>query len=47
MRAANHFYKVLDEHTIIVAADTPQARRDLRGPRHPDLLPLERRRRRR
>ena len=27
MRAANHFYKVLDEHTIIIAADTPQNRR--------------------
>ncbi len=28
MQAANHFYKVLDEHTIIVAPDNPQARRD-------------------
>jgi len=27
MRAANHFYKVMDERTIIVAADTPQNRR--------------------
>lgn len=27
MRAAQHFYKVMDEHTIIVAADTPQNRR--------------------
>jgi general secretion pathway protein D len=27
MRAAGHFYKVLDEHTIIVAQDTPQNRR--------------------
>ena len=27
MRAASHFYKVLDEHTIIIAADTPQNRR--------------------
>ncbi|MGH9360921.1 MAG: secretin N-terminal domain-containing protein, partial [Thermoanaerobaculia bacterium] len=27
MRAANHFYKVLDEHTIIIASDTPQNRR--------------------
>jgi general secretion pathway protein D len=27
MRAANHFYKVLDPHTILVAADTPQNRR--------------------
>lgn len=27
MRAANHFYKVLDEHSIIIAADTPQNRR--------------------
>jgi len=27
MRASNHFYKVLDEHTIIIAADTPQNRR--------------------
>ena len=28
MQAANHFYKVLDEHTIIIAPDNPQARRD-------------------
>jgi general secretion pathway protein D len=28
MQAAGHFYKVLDEHTIIVADDTPQNRRD-------------------
>ncbi len=28
MRAAGHFYKVMDEHTIIVAADTPQNRRN-------------------
>ncbi len=28
MQAANHFYKVLDEHTIIVVPDNPQARRD-------------------
>jgi len=28
MQAAGHFYKVLDEHTIIVAEDTPQNRRD-------------------
>jgi general secretion pathway protein D len=27
MRAANHFYKVLDEHTILIAQDTPQNRR--------------------
>jgi general secretion pathway protein D len=27
MRAAGHFYKVLDEHSIIVVADTPQNRR--------------------
>ena len=27
MRAAGHFYKVVDEHTIIVAADTPQNRK--------------------
>jgi hypothetical protein len=43
MRAAGHFYKVIDEHTIIIAADTPQNRRNLRGPGHPDLLPVERR----
>ena len=28
MQAANHFYKVLDEHTLIVVPDNPQARRD-------------------
>jgi len=28
MQAAGNFYKVLDEHTIIVAPDNPQARRD-------------------
>jgi len=28
MQAAGHFYKVLDEHTIIVVPDNPQARRD-------------------
>ena len=28
MQAANHFYKVLDEKTIIVVPDTPQTRRD-------------------
>jgi len=28
MQAAGHFYKALDEHTIIVAPDNPQARRD-------------------
>ena len=28
MQAANHFYKVLDDHTIIVVPDNPQARRD-------------------
>lgn len=28
MQAGNHFYKVLDEHTIIVVPDNPQARRD-------------------
>jgi general secretion pathway protein D len=28
MQAANHFYKVLDQHTIIVIPDNPQARRD-------------------
>src|SRR5260221_6125531 len=28
MQAANHFYKVLDEHTIIIVPDNPQARRD-------------------
>ena len=27
MRAAGHFYKVMDEHSIIIAADTPQNRR--------------------
>ena len=27
MRAAQHFYKVLDEHTILIAQDTPQNRR--------------------
>ena len=27
MRAAGHFYKVVDEHSIIVAADNPQNRR--------------------
>ena len=27
MRAAQHFYKVLDPHTILIAADTPQNRR--------------------
>ncbi len=27
MRAAGHFYKVLDEHSILIAADTPQNRR--------------------
>lgn len=28
MQTANHFYKALDEHTIIVVPDNPQARRD-------------------
>jgi general secretion pathway protein D len=28
MQAANHFYKILDERTIIVVPDTPQTRRD-------------------
>jgi general secretion pathway protein D len=28
MQAASNFYKVLDEHTIIVVPDNPQARRD-------------------
>ncbi|MEM9290248.1 MAG: secretin N-terminal domain-containing protein [Acidobacteriota bacterium] len=28
MRSAGHFYKVQDEHTIIVVADTPQNRRN-------------------
>jgi general secretion pathway protein D len=28
MQAANHFYKALDEHTIIIIPDNPQARRD-------------------
>ncbi len=28
MQAANHFYKVLDPHTIIIVPDNPQARRD-------------------
>jgi general secretion pathway protein D len=28
MQAANHFYKVLDEKTIIIIPDNPQARRD-------------------
>src|SRR5207248_8829083 len=28
MQAANHFYKVLDERTIIIIPDNPQARRD-------------------
>jgi len=27
MRTAGHFYKVMDEHSIIIAADTPQNRR--------------------
>ncbi|HVT57346.1 MAG TPA: cohesin domain-containing protein [Thermoanaerobaculia bacterium] len=27
MRAAGHFYKVIDEHSILIAADTPQNRR--------------------
>ncbi len=27
MRAGGHFYKVMDEHTIIIAQDTPQNRR--------------------
>jgi general secretion pathway protein D len=27
MRAVNHFYKVLDDHTVMIAADTPQNRR--------------------
>ncbi len=27
MRASGHFYKVMDEHTIIIAQDTPQNRR--------------------
>ena len=27
MRAAQHFYKVMDSHTILIAADTPQNRR--------------------
>jgi general secretion pathway protein D len=27
MRSAGHFYKVVDEHTIIIAADNPQNRR--------------------
>ncbi|MEA2694432.1 MAG: ral secretion pathway protein, partial [Acidobacteriota bacterium] len=27
MRAAGHFYKVVDEHTVIIAADNPQNRR--------------------
>ena len=43
MRAAGHFYKVVDEHSIIIAADNPQNRQELRGPGDPDLLPLERR----
>src|SRR4051794_37346255 len=28
MQAAGHFYKTLDEHTIIIIPDNPQARRD-------------------
>ncbi len=28
MRAAQHFYKVIDPHTILIAADTPQNRRN-------------------
>jgi general secretion pathway protein D len=28
MQAAGHFYKVLDEHTIIIAEDSPQNRRE-------------------
>lgn len=28
MRAAGHFYKVVDEQTVIIAADTPQNRRN-------------------
>jgi general secretion pathway protein D len=28
MQAAGHFYKVLDEHSIIIAEDTPQNRRE-------------------
>ena len=27
MRQENHFYKVIDEHTILIAADTPQNRK--------------------
>ncbi|HEX3531291.1 MAG TPA: cohesin domain-containing protein [Thermoanaerobaculia bacterium] len=27
MRSVNHFYKVLDDHTVLIAADTPQNRR--------------------
>ncbi len=27
MRSAGHFYKVMDEHSILIAADTPQNRR--------------------
>jgi len=28
MRAAGHFYKVIDEHSILIAADTPQNRKN-------------------
>ena len=27
MRQENHFYKIIDEHTILIAADTPQNRK--------------------
>src|SRR5437016_5447154 len=38
MQATNHFYKVLDQHTIIVVPDNPQARRDYRSEEHTSEL---------
>ena len=46
MRQENHFYKVIDEHTMLIAADNPAEPQDLRGPGHPDVLPVQRRRHR-
>jgi len=42
MRAAGHFYKVIDERSIIIAATTRRTARTTRTC-HPDLLPVERR----
>ena len=44
MVANQLFYKVLNERTIIVAADTTQKRTQYRGSGHPDVLPVSRRR---